>query len=383
VMQTFSLGLGDGQVRQINNADGPPTPGIPTTVVLDPAGSFAYVLVTQSSAVANGVTGVASYPIGSDGKLGAVGSTTALQNATVTIKVNGLNVTESVPVSPVTMVIDSAGKFLFVADSATSDSSLNPVPGAVSVFAISNGSLAEVPTSPFVLPAQPGGANSSATALGVTATAYPPAFAPCSGQTASATEDLYVTDSPNNLILNYLVSSTGTLPIVPTSQNLTGTLPSGIAVDPCNRFVYVSNATSNNISAYTICNAVSLSNGCPNPDDSLLAVTGSPFGAGSGPGPLVVDPYGNFLYVLDRGQFAVSGFRLSSTSGALSPLNPATVATNSFPTSIAIRSDDTWVFVSNLNSANLSQYAVTPATGNLTPQPPVVTDNFPWGVAVK
>jgi hypothetical protein len=50
---------------------------------------------------------------------------------------------------------------------------------------------------------------------------------------------------------------------------------------------------------------------------------------------------------------------------------------------MAIRSDDTWMFVTNLNSASMSQYAISPATGALTAQPPVQTDNFPWGVAVK
>jgi len=50
---------------------------------------------------------------------------------------------------------------------------------------------------------------------------------------------------------------------------------------------------------------------------------------------------------------------------------------------MAIRSDDSWLFVANLNSANLSEYAITPSTGALTPQPQVQTDNFPWGVAVK
>jgi hypothetical protein len=50
---------------------------------------------------------------------------------------------------------------------------------------------------------------------------------------------------------------------------------------------------------------------------------------------------------------------------------------------MAIRSDDSWLFVTNLNQANLSQYAITPSSGGLTPQTPVQTDNFPWGVAVK
>ena len=155
-----------------------------------------------------------------------------------------------------------------------------------------------------------------------------------------------------------------------------------MTVDPCNRFVYVSNSTSNNVNAYTVCNAVSLPS-CLAADYSLIAVAGSPFAALSQPGALMVDPLGNYLYVVNYGQNAISAYKISSTTGSLTSLSPASVATNAGPISIAIRSDDTWMFVTNFNSANVSQYAVTPATGQLTPQPPIESDNQPWGVAVK
>jgi DNA-binding beta-propeller fold protein YncE len=59
------------------------------------------------------------------------------------------------------------------------------------------------------------------------------------------------------------------------------------------------------------------------------------------------------------------------------------VATNLGPNSIAIRSDDSWLFVANSNSANVSEYAITPAAGTLTPVSPFTTLNYPSGVAVK
>jgi 6-phosphogluconolactonase (cycloisomerase 2 family) len=156
-----------------------------------------------------------------------------------------------------------------------------------------------------------------------------------------------------------------------------------VTVDPCNRFVYVSNGQPNNsVSAYTICNATSFPT-CPQADFSLHEVAGSPFPAANSPGPLLVDPFANFLYVVDTGESAISAYKISTTTGSLSPLTPATITTNSFPTSIAIRSDNTWMFVTNLNSLNISEYAITPSSGGLTPQPPIQTDNFPWGIAVK
>ena len=189
VMQTFSLDLGNGHVTQINNVNGPPTSGVPTAVVLDPAGAYAYVLVTQSVHVNNSATGVQAFSVASDGKLSSGAS-------------RALNPAGSVPVVPVAMVIDSGGKFLFVADAATGS-----VPGAVSVLAIgSGGSLTEVPNSPFRLPAETGGIVPSASALAVTPTVYPPAFALCSPNVPPTTENLYVTDSVNYLVLNYSVS---------------------------------------------------------------------------------------------------------------------------------------------------------------------------------
>lgn len=357
VMDTFSLDLGNGHLSEINNAAGPPTNGVPTAAVLDPAGAYAYVLVTKSSAVNNSSTGVEMFPVASDGKLGS-GTTTTLNGG----------------VSPAAMVIDSAGKFLFIADSS---------PGAISVLAIGgSGNLTEVAGSPFPLPAQTGGTTPSASALAVTPTVYPAAYAICSGNVPPTSENLYVTDSVNYMVLNYPVSSTGTLPAYPTSMNATGTTPTGVTVDPCNRFVYVSNSLSNNVNAFTVCSVVSLPN-CPNADYSLLPVSGSPFAAGNTPGPLLEDSFGNYLYVVDQGQNAISAFHISSTTGALAAQTPATITTNSFPTSIAIRGDNSWMFVTNLNSANLSEYAITPSSGQLTPQPPVQTDNNPWGVAVK
>jgi len=120
-------------------------------------------------------------------------------------------------------------------------------------------------------------------------------------------------------------------------------------------------------------------------------VAGSPFslsGSASGPGPLVVDPFGNNVYVLGTLSNTVSPLKISATSGALAPMSPATVATGQGPKSIAIRSDDNWMFVTNFGSISLggstvSQYAITPATGALTVQPSIATDNLPWGVAVK
>src|ERR1700722_9871225 len=110
VMETFRLDLANGGMSQINNVNGPPTAGLPGSVILDPAGAYAYVIVQQNAELVPSSTGIEAFAVGSDGKL-AAGTITSLNNA------------GSTPVIPVALSIDSAGKFLFVADIATSDSS--------------------------------------------------------------------------------------------------------------------------------------------------------------------------------------------------------------------------------------------------------------------
>ena len=74
-METFSLDLANGDVSQINNVNGPPTPGLPTSVILDPAGAFAYVIVQQNVALAPSVTGIGTFSMASDGKLSYIATT--------------------------------------------------------------------------------------------------------------------------------------------------------------------------------------------------------------------------------------------------------------------------------------------------------------------
>jgi 6-phosphogluconolactonase (cycloisomerase 2 family) len=399
VMETFTLDLTNGSMSQINNVNGPPTQGLPSSVIINPAGTYAYVIVTETTEFLS-QTGVTAFPIGSDGKLGT-GTTTTLNDTAVTI--NG--VCESVPVAPAALAIDSAGAFLFVADSATSDSSSNPVPGSVSVLAVgTSGSLTEVnPTScqnptvagsPFPLPVAPGGSTASASALAVSRTIYPLQYSYCSGHTAPTTENLYVTDSVNYTLLNYSVDPTaGTLTLMPYSSSApgipTGSIPSGVAVDPCDRFVYVANSgpgsNQNTVSAFTICSAINLLSQppCPNADFSLHSV-GSPYPAGDVPGPMAVDAYGKFLYVVNKGSNNISGYEINSNTGALIPFSGAAVAAGVGANSIAIRSDDSWMFVANTGyPGTLSQYAISLTSGILNPVGPVSTLDYPSGVAVK
>jgi 6-phosphogluconolactonase (cycloisomerase 2 family) len=394
VLETFSFDLSSGHVSTISNPT--TTSGQPSSVVLDPAGSYAYVLVNQNS--------IATFKVNSDGTTTAIGSPASFNQGTVT---NATTMTiEKVSVIPNTIVMDPAGKFLFVADRATTDSAELSVPGSVSVFAIgSSGALTEVAGSPFFT------SNPAITipqsGIDIVAVAPTPTVFPaigingvqnsvCStpGLNPPTSQYLYAVDGVGGQVFEFQVDTSSGVLTAPTGLTAvpsfpTDAIPAGVAVDPCDRFVYVSGNKNARVNAYTICSSASPV--CPVADGGLVPVSGSPFslsGSASGPGPLVVDPYGNYVYVLDTLSNAISPLKISPISGSLTALNPATVATGGGPTSIAIRGDDNWLFVTNhgtggLGGTTVSQYAITPASGALTAQPAITTDNYPWGVAVK
>ncbi|MGC2408266.1 MAG: beta-propeller fold lactonase family protein [Candidatus Cybelea sp.] len=85
-----------------------------------------------------------------------------------------------------------------------------------------------------------------------------------------------------------------------------------LAIDPTDKFVYVTNdgTSSNNVSAYTV-DATS---------GALTPVVGSPFGAGTGPVGVAVDPKGKFVYEANAQSNNIYGYSIDARSGALTPV---------------------------------------------------------------
>jgi hypothetical protein len=430
LIETFSFNLGSGATAAVSNTPADTSNevcvlgGLPSSLVVDPAGAFAYALVSGSTCGNTG-TVIFSFKVNSDGSTTVVGTQPTPFNPEVVTPCvpieppptnppycNLSPTTEPVLAVPGMMVMDVTGKFLFVADRATTDSTGLYVPGAVSVFAVgSGGSVTEVPGSPFFTTSSPMTLTQSGidiVSVAPTPTVFPQigingvqnGVCQAVGLNPPTTEYLYAVDGLGNQVFEFSVNTTSGVLTNPGSGNsmptfATDQTPAGVAVDPCNRFVYVSDSLTERVSAYAICNgsATSPTTLClpPMAPGGLVPVTGSPFvltGSPNGVGPIVVDPYGNYVYVLGTLSSTISSLRISQVSGALAPLNPATVATGIGPRSIAIRADDSWMFVSNFGSTTVggntvSQYAVTPGSGALVGQPPIQTDNYPWGVAVK
>lgn len=410
LIQTFSFNLANGGIAEVSNPLENTAnlqcqmPGIPGAMVLNPAGTFAFVIITASDTCPGSQTGIETIAVNSNGTIADSGTVTPDPN-------------------PIALAMDLSGNYLLVAEGINSEPCLTsnpqctnpcltinsqctePCPGTtaqygICTYGVSGGTLTPVPGA--FNPVLPNGAlMPNFAALALTPSAFVVQNAVCSGAAAPSAQYLYAADSQNNIVWEFGVNmSTGALQN-PPGQTQVRTFPAqtsglsvtaGVVVDPCNRFVYASNTNSNQISAYTICNGSTTqsSNQCPippaSPDGSLVAVAGSPFslsGNANGPGPMVVDALGNFLYVLNTLSNTISPFHISPVSGSIA--SQTVVGVGAEPKAMAIRSDDSWLFVTNFNSSppNISQFAVSPATGTLTPVPTVYTDNYPWGVAVK
>ena len=120
------------------------------------------------------------------------------------------------------------------------------------------------------------------------------------------------------------------------------------------KFLYVPNANSNNVSAYS----VNASTG------ALVAVAGSPFTADQSPALASADPAGKFLYVINRGSTSapprISTYSINGTTGTLTqnlvspfnldPLPPNGAATFNKP--IVHRSGQ-FVYVGNFDNGKL------------------------------
>lgn len=412
LLETFSFSLLAGNNIPIQNSplntqlQNCVLNGVPSVVVLDPTGTYAYTII-NSGTCPSPQPGIQAFHVESSGNLTPVGSLIPDPH-------------------PVALSMDPAGKFLFVLEGINQNTQ-NPVPtvtkcfqstelGACSYAIGSGGALTPVPgTYNFVLPAG-FQAQYYFSALAPTPTVLPPLqngvqTAVCSnpGNNALKSEFLYVTDSANGVVWEFGVdTSSGALtnppnqtsvPFFPfagqTPPNVLQA-PSGIAVEPCNRFVYVTNMLSNTVAGFSMCNGQSTEspNCAAKLDGSLWPVSGSPFnlvGPANGPGPVVADPFGNYIYVLNTLSNTVTPFHISPVAGGLTA--GTTVGTGGlqtiaqqgqlFATSIAIRGDDNWLFVTNFNTATLAQFSIVPATGALQSFPTITTDNYPYGVAVR
>lgn len=344
----LAVNLNDGTLSA--GAGNTPTGGAPIAIAITPgttpAGRLAFVANNQCINGNTNCNSLSRYTVRDDGTLSLLTGSTG----------TGTN--------PVAVAVNSSSSLVFVANQG-SDS--------ISAFSIQqDGSLLQASGSPFPTFPRP-------VALAVSPNG----------------KFLYVANSTQGAVSVYTIGSSGSLSLLPNGPfvGTAATIPNGITVSADGKFIYVANFGSNNISVFTACLTVSTL--CPLADGSLLEVSGSPFalgiGNGTGPGPIAIDPTGNYLFVLNTVSSQISEFHIGVTmldaltsTATLVPNIPISLATGAGPTSFAIHPTGRWLYTTNYQASTVTVFYFDPLSGILSPSStPFVTSGQPAAVAIR
>jgi 6-phosphogluconolactonase (cycloisomerase 2 family) len=359
----YSLNLGSGLLKSSNGAltqtgKSANAGTQPTVLLFDPKQSFAYT--------ANfGSADITTFTVNKDGSLAVAQASTKLTSAT----------------HPVNLAMDPGAHFLFVANEGDSTTR-----GNVSVFSIGpGGALTEVAGSPFAV-------QETSPPLPV----LPVSPLPSAVAVSNQGNFVYVTDQANNAVLPFsfdptagaLTAISGTCAgAVPCLGVVVGSAPSAVFSPAAGNFLYVANASSNDIYEFKINTSV-----LGTPDGSLSPITASTtiVPAGVGPIAMISDPTVKYFYVLANQGSQVIGFTFNHVTGLLTQLstNGGTVSTGANPVGFAIRSNGTtngnyWLFTSNNGASSISSFGLEITTGALTPLPQLTSPLAPYGIGVR
>jgi 6-phosphogluconolactonase len=327
-------GCGTGMKPPTRPAPGP-------QCVSSTAPSFVYVLnysdATISMYAANSCTG-------------------ALTSTTPPTVPTGINT----GINAESMVVDRAGKFLYVANLVSNATDQ----ATVSMFTIDQTTGVLTPTSPAMVP-----------------TGFFPqgiAIDPSGKFVYTANSDdnsvsMFTVDSASGLLTPTLPASMFVPPVFP-SRSLDSS-PGFVSVDPAGHFLYVSDQDNGSISVFAIDQTTGL----------VTATDPAGVTAGIDPFGLTLDPSGKFAYVPDRGTNMVWMYTVDAITGALTPTSTAAVSAGNQPGTMAVHPSGKYAYVVNRQDNTVSIFSIDSATGNLSPLSPVTvnTGAGPWPMMVN
>ena len=151
---------------------------------------------------------------------------------------------------------------------------------------------------------------------------------------------------------------TGTSGVVGTTVTMTIQC---VAASIAPRFAFVTNGTGNTVSPYTI------------PASGVLAA-GTTVPAGAGPSSVSVYPGGRYAYVANQGSNDISAYAITQASGALTPIDAngavpgvqTSIAAGTTPVSVTVHPSGKFAYVVNQGSNDISAYSIDSTTGALS-----------------
>ncbi|MGB8013737.1 MAG: beta-propeller fold lactonase family protein [Terriglobales bacterium] len=183
----------------------------------------------------------------------------------------------------------------------------------------------------------------------------------CSNTTKSAQQPLrnaYVTlPATGSVLLLQVNETTGEIALEARTPPVEGDTPTGLALHPSKKFLYVVNSVADTISTFNI--AI----------DGTLSFNGVTTPTGNGPHTAVVDPSGNYLLVSnlygsngDDGDISV--YSIDASSGVLTEVAGSPFSANQYPTAISFTHSGKFLYVTNPGIGMVSSFSF--ADGVLT-----------------
>lgn len=142
---------------------------------------------------------------------------------------------------------------------------------------------------------------------------------------------VYVTDYASNHLIGYGLTNSSTMNFLISGPYRTGAEPTAVAIDPRGKYIYVSNALDSTVSGY----AINLATGIPS---AVINVTGSSVNStDTQPVAIAVDPaLGRYVYTANYLGNSLSGFRLNPNTGALDLAQATPYPSESKPTAVLL-----------------------------------------------
>ncbi len=325
-----SAATSDGQI-EIFAADSESGALRTTLTPVDSGGVYPVAMTTTSDYanlyVANKTSGIVThFTIASNGAL-------TLQSDQIT----GLT-------APVALAVNTAGTYLYVVSGTTS--------ATLTEYALSSGTIS-APTAP-----------AATKQLTVSSNVIVPAGITVLANTSTVTGNgVYVATVDQTTSLGYVfgftVGTGGALTATLSSPYQAGVKPSGIASDPTDSFVYVTDFSSNHLIGYTILDG-----------STLQYMTSGPFSTGNQPTAVVVDPRGKYIYVTNSLDSTISSYAINQTSGVPTISQSGSTGGNATETDpVAIVIDPAlgrFIYTANYLDDSVSGFVLNPDSGGVT-----------------
>jgi len=172
---------------------------------------------------------------------------------------------------------------------------------------------------------------------------------------------VYITNNGEGTVSEFSRQADGSLNFLRMAKAGAVNGPTGIAIDPSSRFLYVANEGDGRIYQFSI-----------KRDTGDLAMVGEGSvdnGAASHPQQIVISPHGDFVYVTNSGKGSdgkgsdgsIAEYAIDSATGALKPLETFRGGGLQQPLGIAITPNGKFAYVSDTGAGSIVAFAVEPS----------------------